>query len=119
MALNELALLRAHQLIRSFVARHRPPPSFRNRLDIDYRIVDDSVVLLLKRPASDGSGIMLDTPFAKAIHLPDPSRWQVCHLDASQHWRSCPQSEAVDSLEQFITMVEDNRQDFLQAARAS
>jgi len=106
MAFSELESKRLEKLVGAFVEKHRPPPHIRPKLDLAFRIEQQSVEIFEVRPKWRGEpGEMKDHSVAKATYVRARNHWKVYWKRADLKWHSYPPEPHVSSIERFLTIV--------------
>jgi hypothetical protein len=110
MALNDIEAARARKALNDFLAKRRPPPHIRPKLDLGYRIKGQSIELFEIRPVWRGkAGDKREHPFAKATYVRATGIWRVFWLRADLKWHSYPPAPAVGSIEHFLKLVVEDK----------
>lgn len=76
--------------------------------DQGFRITDDSVELFEQRPDKKNPQEMLELPMARATYIKAAKIWKVYWLRADRKWAGYERRPQVDSIEEFLELVEDN-----------
>jgi hypothetical protein len=84
MALSELELAGVHRTMAIYIARRRPRPEIRDRLDIGYSVENQSIILHEDRRSYDGSRLI--APVAKVTWIKAQSTWKVFWMRADLRW---------------------------------
>ena len=110
MALSELEAARVRKAVGNFVERRRPPAHLRPKLDLGFRLSGQSVELLEIRPAWLGQPReKLEHPVAKATYVRTRGLWRVFWLRADLKWHGYEPNPEVDTIEQFVALVDEDR----------
>ena len=105
MAFNELEQKRHEKALTAFMAKHRPPPHVRAKLDLGYRFTGLSVELFEIRPKWDQPEVIHESPFAKATFVKTQDIWKVFWHRADMKWHRYDPTPEVKSLEEFLKVV--------------
>ena len=106
MALSEIELKRAEKCLASFMARRRPPPEIRAKIDLGYRIANHSVELFETRPAWDNPALTHESPVAKATFVRSKNHWKIYWKRQDLKWHGYQPSLEVKTLDDFLRVVE-------------
>jgi hypothetical protein len=106
MPLSEFELKRCEAAISRFLENRRPPINIRDQLDLGYRIQGQSVELFEIRPVWNNPKEKMESPFAKATYVKTRKNWKVFWRRADLRWHQYDPDPIVDSIEEFLTIVE-------------
>ena len=107
MALSEFEKKRYEQIVKRYVDGRRPPPHIRPELDIGYRLKGQSVELFEIRPAWRGEpGEKIEHAIAKTTYVKTRGIWKVFWQRADLKWHRYEPNAEVQSLEDFLAIVE-------------
>ena len=108
MAINTLQSLEVIEVMENFLSRIRPSEDIRSKLDIDYKIEEQSIIVFEIRPQWNKPKVMLEHPFAKASFVKSKNIWKVFWKRADQKWHSYTPKPIVENLKEFTTLVEED-----------
>ena len=103
--MNELELQKWTKTVGDYIEKHRPPLQVRNRLDLGFRIKEQSVEIFDIRPLYDNPDEKIEEMQAKATFIKKSSNWKVYWMRANSKWESYQPVPEVDTLEQFLELV--------------
>ncbi len=106
MALSEFEQARVERLMRAYLERHRPPPHLRGRVDLGYRLEGQTLDLFEIRADWQDPERKLEMPAARARYIKSRRRWRVYWHRASGRWEAYAPLPEVESLEDFLELVE-------------
>ena len=106
MALSDLEKKKTDQAMLNYVERIRPPVEMRDKLDISYRISDQSVVIHTLRPGWQDPSQIRESPVAKATFVRSAGVWKIYWMRADLKWHSYQEKPQVSSIAGFIKIVE-------------
>lgn len=93
------------EAMENFLERMRPPEDFRDKLDIGYRIENQSIFIFEIRPKWDKPQQKIESPFAKATYVKSKKQWKAYWMRGNLKWY--PYEPAVFStLQNFLKEVE-------------
>ncbi len=108
MAISEFEIKRVENIMDGYLARTRPPVHIRNELDIGYRIENQSVELFEIRPAFKDSSEKIERANAKATYVKRGGIWSIYWMRADLKWHRYEPVPEADSLEEFLSVIEDD-----------
>jgi hypothetical protein len=108
MALSELERRKTDQALLKYQAGKRPPPEMRDKLDISYRISDQSVLIYMIRPRFLDPSQSAEEPIAKATFVRTAEVWKVYWMRADSRWHSYQPLPEVPSIAAFLRVVEED-----------
>lgn len=94
------------EVMENFISRIRPAENIRSKLDISYRIEEQSVIIHEIRPCFDNPQIKLEPPVAKATFIKKHNHWKVFWMRSDLKWHSYKPSPVVKALHDFTQLVE-------------
>lgn len=109
MAIDSLQTLEIIETMEQFLTRKRPPEHIRPRLDIGYKIENQSILVLEIRPQFDKPEIIREYPVAKATYVKTKNHWKVYWMRADLNWYSYTPRPTVKSVKAFAKLVEEDK----------
>ena len=109
MSIDVLQTLENIEILENFLNRIRPPEEIRQRLDIGYRIDNQSIIIYEERPVWNQPGEIRQGDFAKATYVKSNGIWKVFWLRANLKWDAYDPAPLVKSLQQFVKLVEEDK----------
>lgn len=106
MAFNDLENRRIENTLAEFVAKRRPPPHIRPKLDIGYRLSGQSIEIFEIRPQWDNPSIIREHPFAKATYVRTQNLWKVFCKRSDLKWHGYEPAPTVTSVDEFLAVVD-------------
>ena len=106
MSLSELEIQRIKRAVAGFMDRRRPPAQVRAELDFGYRIAGQSLELFEIRPQWDNPSEKIEQAIAKATFVKRSDTWKVYWQRADLKWHRYDPVPEVDSVEDFLAVVE-------------
>jgi hypothetical protein len=86
----------------------RPSESIRDKLDITYKIEDQSVVIYEVRPDWSDNSQKIESGIAKATYIKSSQLWKVFWKRASGKWENYKIQPTVDSLHEFLELIDSH-----------
>lgn len=109
MALRELDTARVRKVVGAYVESVRPAAHIRPKLDISFRIRNQSVEIVEIRPVWQGRpGEFMEHSVAKATYVRTANQWRVYWLRGSLKWQRYEPAPSVDTIEQFVELVRED-----------
>lgn len=109
MAIDVLQTLDVIEAMENFIARIRPPEHIRPKLDIGYKIEDQSIYVVEIRPKWNNPEIIKEYPVAKSTFVKAKNYWKVFWMRADLKWHSYPPQPTVKTIAAFIKLVEEDK----------
>ena len=106
MAFTQLEIDAISKEMDAYLVRHRPPPHIRPKLDIGYRIVNQSVEIYEIRPSFARKGEITEIGNAKTTYVRQANHWRVFWMRANGNWFGYEPNHTVPALSEFIRVVE-------------
>ncbi len=105
MALNIIKTADVIEAMENFLERIRPPEDIRDKLDLDYRIENQSIFIFEIRPKWDKPQEKIESPVAKATYVKSKQQWKVYWMRGNLTW-SPYEPPVFSSLNDFLKEVE-------------
>ena len=109
MALNDIEKKRSENVLAAYIEKIRPDPSFRNKLDVSFRITDQSVEIFEIRPVFRAPKEKIEIPVAKATFVRSQNIWKVYWRRADLKWYSYSPVPTVKAIHDFVALVEQDQ----------
>ncbi|MFN3237647.1 MAG: DUF3024 domain-containing protein [Pseudomonadales bacterium] len=106
MAISEFEVKRCERELEKFMARKRPPAHIRDKLDIGYKIENQSVELFEIRPRWNDPSEILHSPFAKTTFVKSKGIWKIYWQRQDLKWHAYDPVPEVKLFEEFLAAVE-------------
>jgi hypothetical protein len=103
---SELDAKRCEKLVAAFIQRRRPPPHIRNKVDLAFRMLDQSVEIFEVRRHWRDESKVLEHAIAKATYNKSKRNWRVFWQRADLKWHGYKPNPKVDSIEDFLALVQ-------------
>jgi hypothetical protein len=92
--------------IENYLNYIRPPEEIRSKLDISYRIENQSVIIFEMRPNWEDPSIIMHIDVAKTTFVKKDNHWKVYWKRADLKWHTYEPNAIVANLLDFIRVVE-------------
>ena len=109
MSLSEFEIKRIEKKVGEFIENKRPPAHLRNELDLGFKIKDQSIEIFEIRPLWNNPEKKIESPVAKATYVKKKNIWKVYWQRADLKWHSYEPKSEVKSIEQFVSLVEQDK----------
>jgi hypothetical protein len=108
MALSEFETRRMKKLVGNFIEAKRPAPHIRDKLDIGFRISDQSFEIYEIRPRWNDPTKTIEGPVAKATYVKSKKIWKLFWMRADLKWHSYEPFPDSTSLEKILEIVDED-----------
>ena len=109
MPIDSLKTLDIIEVMENFIDKRRPPIPIRAKLDIGYRIEDQSVFVFEIRPKWDNPEIIKEHPIAKASFVKAKNHWKIFWMRADLKWHLYTPNPTVNALADFAKSVNEDK----------
>ena len=109
MAIDILQTLDVIEAMENFMARKRPPEHIRPKLDIGYKIEEQSIIVVEIRPQWDNPELIREHPVAKTTFVKAKNHWKIFWLRADLKWYTYTPIPTVNSIQEFTKLVEEDK----------
>lgn len=109
MAISEFEIKKIEKAFMRFMAEHRPPPSLRHELDLEYVLTGQSVEICEVRPAFQAPGQISRSPIAKATYVKTQKRWKIYWCRADLKWHSYDPAPQARSIEDVLAIISEDQ----------
>lgn len=92
----------------SFMAKRRPLEEIRDRLDLGYRLEDQSVIIYLIRPYFRDPSHKIEEPIAKTTYNRKAGHWKIYCMRADMKWHEYPPHPEAVFFEEFLASVDED-----------
>jgi len=109
MTLNTLKTVDVIEVMENFIDKIRPEEAIRSKVDISYKIDNQSIVIFEIRPFFRDPDRKIKSPVAKTTFVKAKNHWKVFWLRANLKWYPYDPEPTVKTLEQFVSLVEEDK----------
>ena len=106
MALNLENTVDIIELMENYIESMRPPADIRDKLDINYAIDKQSVIIYEIRPAFRDPSKKIESPNAKATYVKKEDCWKVFWMRSNLKWYPYDPKPKVKTLKKFLEVVQ-------------
>lgn len=108
MSIDALLTLEVIETMEGFLQRKRPSVEIRPKLDLGYKIEDQSVIIFEIRPQWNKPEIIREEPVAKATFVKAKNNWKVFWMRADLKWHVYSPAPIVKNIGSFVKLVEED-----------
>ena len=94
--------------LEQFLEKVRPPEEIRDKLDIGYKIINQSVIIHEIRPLWTNQKQKIEPEVAKATYIKNKNHWKVFWLRSNLKWYIYEANPIVNELSDFLKIVEED-----------
>jgi hypothetical protein len=105
MALDVLQAAATIEALENFLEKRRPPKHIRHKLDLAYRIENQSVVIYSIRPHWQKNSEIMEEPIAKTTWVHTQKIWKVFWMRADLKWHGYDPQPEVKTIHEFLQIV--------------
>lgn len=109
MALELLNTVDIIEIMENYIVRIRPPEHIRAKLDISYKIDNQSIILFEIRPKFQSPAEKIESEYAKATYVKSENKWKVYWMRGNLKWDLYDPKPKVKSLKEFLTLVDEDK----------
>jgi hypothetical protein len=109
MALSEFEIKKCEKSIANFMAQRRPPAHIRNKVDLGYRIENQSVEIFELRPQWRNESNIMEHSVAKATYVKSRNLWKVYWQRADLKWHTYDPAATVNTIDEFLNVVKEDQ----------
>lgn len=104
--LSELEKTIVEKVVGAFIAKRRPPPHVREKLDLGFRIYRQSVEIFEIRPDWRGNGQIHKFPVAKATYVKSQHVWKLYWLRQNLKWEGYEPLRKTHTIEGVVAEID-------------
>jgi hypothetical protein len=109
MALDILQSVGIIELMENYIERARPSIEIRDKLDIGYRIDNQSIILFTRRPFWQDPKKIIYSDYAKATFNKKNNVWKIYWMRASGKWNLYDPKPKASKLSDFLAEVDQDK----------
>lgn len=96
-------------VMEAYLSKVRPPEDIRPKLDIGYRIDNQSVFIFEIRPRWDNPSEIRTYDYAKATFVKKKNIWKIYWMRQNLEWYLFEPLPAVRNLQEFLKIVDEDK----------
>lgn len=108
MTLSEFEVKKCEKIVKSFIEKHRPPVHMRNKVDLSFRVKNQSVEIFDIRPKWDDPKEQVETPIAKTTYVKVDKVWKLYWQRADHKWHSYQPYPKANNLEEVLEVISED-----------
>jgi hypothetical protein len=108
MPIDSLQSLEIIEIMENFLSAKRPPEDIRDRLDIGYRIDNQSIFIFEIRPRYQSPEEKVELDVAKTTYVKSKDLWKVYWKRGDLKWYPYDPQPTVKNLNAFARLVEED-----------
>lgn len=109
MALDILQAADIIEMMENYIESIRPDESIRHKLDIAYKIENQSIILYTIQPKFGNPEIKMESPVAKTTYIHKQKIWKIFWMRASGKWETYSPMPMVKNLKDFLNVVQEDK----------
>jgi hypothetical protein len=106
MAFSEIEIKRVEKAALAYMERNRPPAHIRDKVDMGFRIENQSLEILEIRPSHFKPEEKIEEAVAKATYVKDTDMWKIYWQRQDLKWHRYDPVPEVETVDQFLSVVE-------------
>jgi hypothetical protein len=107
--LDEIELARVRRAMDAFMQQRRPPSQIRSKVDLGFRVIEQSIEIFEIRPPWQGPpDEKRESPIAKATYVKSRRVWRVFWHRRDLKWHGYEPKPVVKSVEEFASLVAED-----------
>jgi hypothetical protein len=109
MALDVMKTAEIIETLENFIEKKRPPVEIRPKLDISYKIENQSVIIFEIRPRWNNPAEYHESAIAKTTFIHTKQYWKIFWMRADLKWHNYKPKPTVKYIQQFLDLVEEDK----------
>ncbi len=93
----------------NFIEHIRPPENIRHKVDIGYKIEEQSIIIFELRTSFKKPNEMIERPIAKTTFVKTQNQWKIFWYKSDMQWHSYTVKPTVKKLMHFLELVIDDK----------
>ena len=106
MAFSEIGKKRVEKAAEAYLERNRPPAHIRDKVDMGYRVSNQSLEIFEIRPLWSSPKEKIEEQVAKATYVKKTDTWKIYWQRQDLKWHRYDPDPEVDTVEEFLSIVE-------------
>ena len=109
MAFKEKQIEEIEQAAAKYLYYNRPPLEIRDKLDLAYRIEEQSVYIVEIRPGWDKPEENIESPVAKTTFIKTNNQWKIYWMRGNLKWAHYEPTPYVKRISDFFDLVAEDK----------
>jgi hypothetical protein len=97
------------EVMENAIEKMRPPEDIRDKLDLNYRIENQSIILCEVRPKFNDPKTKMEFAFAKATFVKTTNKWRIYWMRGNLKWSLYDPEKEVDNLHEFMRIIQEDK----------
>lgn len=110
MAFNDFEIGKIKILMNDFNEKRRPPLEIREKLDISYRIENQSVIIYeIREDYIEGTNDKILSDIAKTTYIKSSNKWKLFWMRADLKWHGYQENLLSDDLKTVLDVIDNDK----------
>lgn len=109
MSLDILRTVEIIETMENFVEWKRPPEEIRDKMDLSYKIENQSIIIFNIRPNWVRPTEKIESPIAKTTYVHRKRHWKIFWLRANLKWDSYDPIPTVKTIDEFLEIITEDQ----------
>lgn len=109
MGFSEVEAKKYAWMMDAYLKIRRPPDHLRDKVDIGFRLEDQSIEIFEIRPVWNDPGEKMECSIAKATYVKSSDSWKVFWKKADLKWHGYEPCRVVKTMEEFLEIVDKDQ----------
>ena len=109
MTISEFEIKKYEKELEKFISQRRPPAHMRDKIDLGYRMINQSIELFEIRPQWRNPSVKQEHTIAKATYTKSGKCWKIYWQRADLKWHRYDPVPTVKTLEDFLQTVTEDK----------
>ena len=109
MGFSEMEAKKYAWMMDAYLKIRRPPDHLLDKVDIDFRLEDQSIEIFEIRPVWNDPGEKMECSIAKATYVKSSDSWKVFWKKADLKWHGYEPCRVVKTMEEFLEIVDKDQ----------
>ena len=107
--LSEFELKKIERTIGRFIEKRRPPAHIRDKVDLNFRIENQSIIIYESRAHWQNNSKRVEVPVAKATYVKTKKVWKIFWRKSDMKWHGYEPTNEVKELDEFANVVDEDK----------
>jgi hypothetical protein len=109
MSLDIILTLESIEALENYIDKIRPKEELRDRVDVSYKIENQSIIIFEIRPHYSQPGVKIESFVAKATFVKAKDYFKIFWLRSDLKWHSYSPHPTAENIQDFIRIVEEDK----------
>jgi hypothetical protein len=97
------------EVMETYLVNVRPPEEIRNKVDINYKIEGQSIIVFEIRPVWNNPTEKTECNIAKTTYVKKDNKWNIYWFMSDMKWHSYQPKPKVSKLKDFVKEIEEDK----------